>query len=110
MKQEFDEIQFLNRTTFDVIPDAPSDSFLPNDTTPDVSNQQGVMRGSGTVVTITNFNGGSDSQMLIIKGDGTTTIDHNANIKTNTGAPKLLSADRIYLFFYLNAENCWYEH
>lgn len=57
---------------------------------------------------VTNFLGGRDGQRLTVLGDGFTTIIHNVNlIRTTTGANKLLAANTLYEFVYLN--NIWYE-
>lgn len=109
-KQFSDDVQFLGRVTFDTIPDAPPTKLTPASTVPNVSNYMGVTKGGGSVVTVTNFVGGSDGQRLVIQGDGATTISNNANIKTNTGANKLLAVNRIYVFYYSDTDHIWYEH
>jgi len=75
-------------------------------TTPSVENCE-VFRCSGAVVTVTNFTKGTSNQSIAILGDGNTTISNNANIKTNTGANKLLAANKVYRFTYIS--NVWYE-
>lgn len=58
--------------------------------------------------TITNFKKGAEGQTLRLLGEGQTSVANNANIKTNTGALKLLAANIIYTFtMYLNV---WYEN
>ena len=75
--------------------------------TPSVKNTE-IFKGSGNVVTVTNFKDGASGQLLRVLGDGTTTIANNATIKTNTGANKLLAANKIYTFSLIN--NVWYEN
>lgn len=58
-------------------------------------------------VTVTNFEQGQHGQTIWIKGDGFTTVSHNANIKTNTEESKLLTSGRVYQF--TNIEDVWYE-
>lgn len=85
---------------------------LRNTATPNVENLE-VLRGSGAVVTITNFLKGQNGQTIRILGDGTTTVDHNATIKRVSGAAGLLAADRMYTFTYLenlaSPGGVWYE-
>jgi hypothetical protein len=57
---------------------------------------------------ITNFIGGQEGTAVRFLGDGFSTVVHGSNIKTNTGANKLLAANIIYTFTYLN--DVWYEH
>ena len=65
-------------------------------------------KGSGTVLNVTYFNNGQDGQRIIVLGDGTTTIVHDpARIVTNTGANKLLDADKVYRF--TKFDGVWYE-
>lgn len=105
MRQEREEVQFLAPARFLVLPHEPSDE-LDGTATPSVSNIK-VWKGDGTVVTVTNFLGGAENQSIAILGDGTTTIAHNANIKTSTGANKLLSANKVYRFTFI--DSVWYE-
>ncbi len=79
---------------------------LKNIATPSVRNVR-VWSCSGAVVTITNFLDGTDNHPISILGDGNTTVSNNATIKTNTGANKLLGANKVYRFTLIN--NIWYE-
>jgi hypothetical protein len=90
MKVEREAISFLNVTSFAILPTKRLSKFK-NTATPDVSNCEYFLC-SGSVVTITNFLNGSKPQRINILGDGSTTIANNANIITNTGANKLLTA------------------
>lgn len=111
MSQQFpDDVQFLGRVTFDVIPDAPASQLTPSSVTPNVSNVQGIVKGGGIAVNITNFLGGSDGQALKVLGDGFSTIVHGTSIKTNTGANKLLAVNRMYVFYYSVTDKLWIEH
>lgn len=97
---------FNNGAAFNILPDVSSSRF-DGSTTPSVSNVTGFLAGASTPITITNFLKGSDWQTISILGDGNTTISNNANIKTNTGANKLLAANKIYRFTCIS--NVWYE-
>jgi hypothetical protein len=77
-----------------------------NDATPSVLSLS-RFKGNGTVNTITNFKHGQDGQSIKIRGDGTTTIANNSNIKTATGSNTLLELDKVYEFTYYN--NKWTE-
>ena len=48
--------------------------------------------------TVTDFDKGSPHQVINIMGDGFTTVQHGTNIFTNTGANKLLAANKVYTF------------
>lgn len=80
--------------------------FKNGETEPSVQDVNVFVCGT-TVVTITNFKNGQNSQTVRILGDPNTTIAHNSNISTNTGANKVLTADIIYTFTRVN--NKWYE-
>lgn len=67
-------------------------------TTLSVANIERMTLKNAAPVTITKFTRGSLGQSVKFLGDGFTTIDHNASIKTNTGAAKLLAADKVYTF------------
>lgn len=105
MRRFDEEVIFGGITRFNVLPSKPLDTL--NGTTPSVENCE-AWKGSGNVVTITNFLDGADQQTILILGDGTTTISNNANIKTRTGANVLLGANLIYKFTLI--ENIWYAH
>lgn len=75
--------------------------------TPSVKNLE-VFRGTNTgAVIVTQFTSGQDGQTIRILGDGQMTITNGANIKTNTGANKLLLANKVYTFTRIS--NVWYE-
>jgi hypothetical protein len=107
MKQESEDIQFNGRIIFTTLPDSPTDK-LKNSVVPKVVNGK-AYRSCGSVVSVTNFVGGADGQVIYVKGDGTTTIVHGTTIKTNTGANKLLATNRMYTFVYFKTELLWVE-
>lgn len=59
--------------------------------------------------TVTDFLGGVHGQSVSVFGSANVTIAHNGpgNIRTNTGANKVLVGSRFYRFTYYNA--LWYE-
>ena len=69
-----------------------------------------MVKGSGVVVTVSNFVGGADGQLLRVIGDGTTTVANNSKIKTNTAANKLLAVNKVYTFSYYLPDNLWIEN
>lgn len=79
---------------------------LEANTTPSVLNVQ-LFECSGATVTITNFINGQHGQSISILGDGLTTVEFNANIKTSTGVDRLLDAGKIFRF--TNYNGVWYE-
>ena len=107
MKVFNEEVVFNAPSRFSQLPTKDAGTFVAADTTPSVANVE-FWIAAGTVVTITDFDDGATTQILYILGDGDTTISHNANIKTNTGANKLLAADRLYIFAHING--VWYEN
>ena len=80
--------------------------------TPDMTNLTNLLSHDAPT-TITSFLKGQPGQTLVILGNGNTTISHNAVIKTNTGANKVLLADIVYRFTYFWNEatlsGIWYE-
>lgn len=107
MKVEEEEVLFNNVVSFSTLPKTPVDKFKPTDTTPSVLNCNLWICQNIGAVTVTNFLNGADGQRIHILGEGFTTIANNANIKTNTGANKLLAANKVYRFTYFN--NIWIE-
>lgn len=103
-----EDVVYLGRVEHRNLPVLYSDTLI-DITTPDVTNRL-LVKGSGVVVSVTNFLGGRDSQALRIIGDGTTTIVHGTYIKTNTAANKLLALNKVYTFSYFAADNIWYEN
>ena len=106
MRQFPEDVYFGGQTFFKQLPYKEPGTFIAGDTTPSVENIE-VWKTAGTVVTVTDFDNGATTQVIFVLGDGDTTISHNANIKTNTGANKLLAADRLYIFVHI--EGVWYE-
>lgn len=98
---------FEQQTEFSILPREYIQKFKSLDATPDVKNIKFFLANNSAPFTITNFLKAADAQRLHILGDGFTTIAYNTKIKTNTGANKLLSTEKIYKFTYLN--NIWYE-
>lgn len=106
MKQFNEEVIFNGPTVFARLPREFAGTFTPGDTTPSVKDIR-VWSGGGAVVTVIDFDDGAESQIIYIRGDGTTTIANNANIVTNTGANKLLTNNLIYIFVHIGG--VWYE-
>ncbi len=77
-------------------------------TTPTVSGLAVLVFQNTGAVTVTNLLKGSSNQLLRILGDGFTTMKNNTVIKTNTGADKLLAANKVYTFSLINS--VWYEN
>lgn len=59
---------------------------------------------------VTNFLNGRDGQPLqVLSTNGNATIANNANIVTNTGANKLLTANLVYRFHFYKSTGKWHE-
>lgn len=83
----------------------PADST----TTPSVENMIFISTASyATPTTITNFLKGTGQQTIKILGNTNVTIANNSTVKTNTGADKVLAANKIYTFTLYNS--VWYEN
>jgi len=104
------------RSTREEIIEAPktqlvlNKEFVKNMTgaTPSVKNLK-YFKGTNTgPVTVTQFTYGQEGQSIRIVGDGQMTITNGANIKTNTGANKLLAANIVYTFTRM--AGVWYEN
>lgn len=61
----------------------------------------------GGALTVTDFPGGNDIHTLYILSNGNLTLANNAKIVTNTGANKLLAANKVYTLHHFNG--VWYE-
>lgn len=108
MPQFVDEPMVFNSpATFNVLPRKNIDKFPVGLLTPNVANIDIFTTHNTGAITVQSFEKGSDGQSISIRGDGFTTIEHNAVIKTSTGADKLLEANLIYRFTYL--DGVWYE-
>ena len=104
MKQEDEEVSFENLVTFKMLPKIFISQLT--STKPYVYNIT-VFTSHTSPTTVTNFSG-APGQTIRILGNGNTTISHNTTIKTNTGANKVLAANRMYSFT-LMADGIWYE-
>jgi hypothetical protein len=107
MKHFPEDVYFGGQTFFKQLPTKDAGTFIAADTTPSVANIE-FWKCGGSLVTITDFDDAATVQIIFIRGDGFTTISHNANIKTNTGAAKLLATDRLYIFAHI--DGVWYEN
>lgn len=106
--ETINEEQIINAPqTITVLPRRKSQKFVAGDTTPSVKNHEHWEANNVVATTITQFDDGAECQSLFILGDNNTTIAHNANIKTNTGANKLLATNRLYHLVRINS--VWYE-
>lgn len=97
-KREVEDTIFEGPVSFLQLPGKNLGIIKLGDATPYVTNSEVWEFANTSPVTVTNFLGGQPGQIISLLGDGQTTIQHNANIKTNTGADKLLLADKVYRF------------
>lgn len=74
--------------------------------TPKVDNCE-IWKSPSAPLAITDFLNGADGQDLFILGNGNLTITHGTQIKTSTGANKVLAANKIY--HYKRIDHVWYE-
>lgn len=73
--------------------------------TPSVKNRKFFVGVNTSPVNVTDFLYGAPGQRIYILGDGNMTIKHGTFIFTNTGADKLLAADKVYRFTYFETTN-----
>jgi hypothetical protein len=78
-----------------------------NDATPSVDGVSLLSLGAYTLATdITDFDDAVAGHSLFVLGNANVTIKNNANIYTNTGADKTLSAK---IYHFINWSGVWYE-
>lgn len=104
-RQERDDIQYLGRSSFTVLPDTNISGSM-GESTPRVANIEFLVLSNTSPQDITNFIGGGDGQSLTILGDGQSTLKNNSTIVTRSGADTLLGV-HIYRLVYYNG--VWYE-
>lgn len=77
---------------------------------PDTTGTTFLVLVHGSPTTITNFTGGYSGKTLRLlpANNPNVTIKNNATINTNTGADKLLDANKVYTF--TNYNGVWYEN
>jgi hypothetical protein len=107
MKLENDEVIFQRPIAIQGGIRSMAQRFVAADTTPSVVNHTTWIANNLGAVTVTRFDDGYETQVLRILGDGFTTVANNAFIKTNTGANKLMLANKVYVFTLINT--VWYE-
>ena len=107
MRRFLEEVVFDGPSEFIKLPTKRLNKFTAGDTTPTVKDSEHLKTQNVGAVTVTQFDDGQEQQRLHILGDGFTTVANNANIKTNTGANKLLAANKVYRF--TNFEKVWIE-
>lgn len=92
-----------------LFPEGPFKSVTDNNATPTVEGYTNFKISNTDNTTITNFLKGVGGQRinLLVSGSGTTTIEHGANIYTNTGSSKALVNNKVYTF--INQNGVWYE-
>lgn len=98
---------FEAEVTFLVHPKTFVGTFIREDETPTVQNVTVWKANNIAPNNITNFDDGQEGQTIKILGDGQTTVVYSTTIKTNTGIDKLLDADKMYTFTYVNST--WIE-
>jgi hypothetical protein len=101
-----EDVIFDAGVTFNLLPKVWLGSFFAGDTTPSILSVT-VFKSPGSATTVTNFDNGAEGQTIRILGNGNLTVSNNTTIKTNTGANKVLAANKIYEFTLVNA--IWYE-
>ena len=108
MTTQIDEATiFGGPVTFLQLPKVFKGTLKPGSATPSVKHLEVMIAANTAPLTITNFPDGQDGQTIRIFGEGQTTVANNANIVTNTGANKLLAANKFYRFTLHN--KVWYE-
>jgi hypothetical protein len=108
VKRILEDTYFEGRVSFNTLPDEYY-SETKGSTEVDVSNIRNLLCKNTGAQNVDDLFGGASFQMLVVRGDGFTTFTVAGNIITNTGAAKLLSADKVYRFTYYADTLKWVE-
>ena len=106
-RRENDTYVFQGGVRHTILPDVNHSECI-DDTTIDAGNLEFIKLVNVAPVTVEDIKGGSPGRSVKFQGDGQTTFEDNAIIKTNTGVNKLLLADIIYTFTFYN--DLWIEN
>ena len=93
-----DPVDFLATVRLNQLIESPVEAVDTGVTIVNVLNITRIYFSNTTATTVTNFAGSQEGQELKVLGDGYTTLQHGTNIFTNTGANKLLAANKVYTF------------
>ncbi len=93
-----DPINFLATVTYSQLAEQPIEIAQAATTTINVLNITRVQFLNTAATTIVDFTGEQIGQEIKLLGDGFTTIQNGTNLFTNTGANKLLAANKVYTF------------
>lgn len=107
VKRENDRVVFGGGVQFIVLP-SPNADKSKGDVVLAALNKNFIALLNTVPVTVTNITGGSGGRPITLLGDGFTTIKNNAILHLNTGADKLLAANKIYTF--TNYSDQWFEN
>ena len=102
-----DPMIFTGPVEFQKLPKIYVDKFGLGATTVSVVNLTALTAANTVATHVTDFINGINGQTIRILGDGFTTVVNSAKLKTNTGANKLLAANKVYTFTRFN--NVWVE-
>ena len=72
----------------------------------DLTNLETIKFANAAPVSYSNIKGGANGQRVLVLGDGQSTINNNAKIKTYSGGNVLLSNDVTYELVYVDTK--WY--
>lgn len=81
--------------------DHPPD-ILAAGTTPGITGRTSLLASSVSPITVTNLTGGVNGQRILIRGDGNTTLAHNATIENTSGIDLLLASGTWYRYVCIN--------
>lgn len=107
LKSFRDIVIFENDLVMMKIPEIFISRVDPGSSTLDVKSLTRFITNATAAASISNFINGVNGQEIKILGDGFTTVSNNSSIKTNTGANKLLAANKVYTFTLFS--DVWYE-
>jgi hypothetical protein len=103
-----DPVVFRSPVTFTELIESPISPVPFGALIPSVLNRTRLLFNNSAPTLVTNFTHGQEGQEIKILGDGQTTLDFGASIKTNTGVDKLLLVNKVYTFTLFN--NVWIEN
>jgi hypothetical protein len=88
-------------------PVEPGTPAFSDTATPDTTGTTFIVLTHASATTVTDFLGGFSGKTVRFLGNANVTIQHGTNIFTNTGANKVLAAQKVYTFTRYNG--VWYE-
>lgn len=95
-------VRFLSRVSFEELPEAPVTQVQDSATTFSALNGTRFQFTNSGAVSVTDITDGQDGQLVLLLGDGQTTLVDNTRLEL--GANLLLAVDKIYPLMYMTSK------